>query len=75
LYKQKEGSPVLILEKLTEASCDVGVRYREVVQVLPFFKGGIFSVIIRSEPPEYLEEDFFGTGMKGHLEHYALIKT
>ena len=68
-HKQKENSPVLILEKTTEAPVEVGTKYREVVQMLPFYKSEILSVITRYEPYEYLEEDFSGAGMKGHLAY------
>lgn len=68
-YKQKKGSPVLLLEKTTAGSVGVGTRYREVVQMLPFFKGEIMSVITGYEFPERLEEDFSGAGMTGHLAY------
>ena len=68
-HKQKENSPVLILEKTTEAPVEVGTKYREVVQMLPFYKSEILSVITRYEPYEYLEEDFSGARMKGHLAY------
>lgn len=57
-YKQKKDSLVLILEKTTEGPVCVGTKYREVVQMLPFCRGEIISVITRYEPPVYLEEDF-----------------
>jgi len=72
-YKQKKGSPVLVLEKITEGAVEVGTKYREVVQMLPFYKGEIISVITRYDQPQHLEEDFSGAGMKGHLA-YHLIK-
>ena len=66
---QKEGSPVLVLERITDAPVSIGTRYREVVQMMPFYKSEILSVLTRYEPYEYLEEDFSGTGMKGHLAY------
>ena len=66
---QGKNSPVLILEKTTEGPAGVGTRYREVVQMLPFYKGEILSQITRFEPPEFLEEDFAGAGMSGHLSY------
>ncbi|MDW7739089.1 MAG: hypothetical protein SCJ97_03380 [Bacillota bacterium] len=68
-YMQKEGSPVLVLEQISEGPVGIGTRYREVVQMLPFYRGEILSIITRYEPYEYLEEDFSGAGMKGHLAY------
>lgn len=66
---QKENSPVLVLEKITDAPVAVGTRYREVVKMLSFYKSEIFSTITRYEPYEFLEEDFSAKGMKGHLAY------
>lgn len=71
-HKQKENSPVLALERITDPPVVVGTKYREVVQMLPFYKSEIFSTITRYEPYEYLEEVFYSKGMKGHLA-YQLI--
>jgi hypothetical protein len=71
-FPQEEGSPVLVLEMTTQGPPGVGTRYREVVQMLPFFRGEIHSVITRFEPPELLEEDFWGAGMVGHLAYQFL---
>ena len=68
-YPQEGGSPVLLLEKTTPGQPGVGTCYREVVQMLPFYKGEIFSEITRFEPSEHLEEDFRGAGMSGHLAY------
>jgi hypothetical protein len=66
---QKENSPVLVLEKITDAPVAVGTRYREVVQMLPFYRSEILSVLTRYEPYEYLEEEFSGAEMKGYLAY------
>ena len=71
-HPQDEGSPVLILEKTSPGPVGVGTRYREVVQMLPFYQGEILSVITHFEPPECLEEDFSGAGMQGHLAYQFL---
>lgn len=71
-YPQEQGSPVLALEKTTLGPPGVGTRYREVVQMLPFYQGEILSEITRFEPNEYLEEDFKGAGMVGHLAYQFL---
>lgn len=66
---QKAGSPVLVLEKTTSGPVHVGTRYREVVQMLPFYRGEILSEITRVEANKRLEEDFHGAGMHGHLAY------
>ena len=71
-YPREEGSPVLALEKTTLGPPGVGTRYREVVQMLPFYRGEILSEITRFEPNEHLEEDFRGAGMYGHLAYQFL---
>ena len=71
-YPQEQGSPVLVLEKTTPGLPGVGTRYREVVQMLPCYQGEILSEITRYEPNEYLEEDFRGAGMHGHLAYEFL---
>lgn len=71
-YPQEEGSPVLLLEKTTPGPPRVGTHYREIVRMLPFYRGEILSEITRFEPNEYLEEDFKGAGMVGHLAYQFL---
>jgi len=68
-YPQKPGSPVLLLDKTTPDIPEVGTRYREIVQMLPFYKGEILSEITHFEPPTFLEEDFTGPAMYGHLAY------
>jgi hypothetical protein len=69
LYPQEPGSPVLVLDKMTEGPPAVGTRYREVVQMLPLVRGEILSEITRYEPDRRLEERFRGAGMEGHLAY------
>lgn len=69
LFPQEPGSPVLVLDKITPEAVGIGTRYREVVQMLPFLRGDIRSAITRFEPPRFLEEDFRGGGMSGHLAY------
>ena len=71
-FPQEKGSPVLILEKTTVGPAGVGTCYREVVQMLPFVKGEILSEITRYEPCQFIEEDFEGASMKGHLAYQFL---
>jgi hypothetical protein len=71
-HPQEEGSPVLLLEKTTPDPPCEGTCYREVVQMLPFYRGEILSEITCFEPNEHLEEDFRGAGMYGHLAYQFL---
>ena len=73
-YLQEPGSPVLVLEQTTPGSAGVGTRYREVVQMLPFVRGEILSVITLFDPGERLQEDFEGAGMKGHLAYRFVLE-
>jgi uncharacterized protein YndB with AHSA1/START domain len=68
-YPQETGSPVLVLDKITAGDTRVGTRYREVVQMAPLLRGEFFSAITRYEPPHFLEEDFEGASMRGHLAY------
>ncbi|MBE0410155.1 MAG: SRPBCC family protein [Anaerolineales bacterium] len=68
-HPQEKGSPVLLLEKTAPGEAGVGTCYREVVQMLPFYRGEILSEITRFEAHEHLEEDFWGAGMRGHLAY------
>jgi len=67
--RQKPGSPVLALDQTTPGPAGVGTRYTEVVQMLPFVRGEILSVVTCFEPGQCLEEDFEGAGMVGHLAY------
>jgi len=69
--QQEEGSPVLALELTTTGPTRVGSRYREVVRMLPFFKGEILSEITAFEPPRALEMAWTGPGMRG-TDRYEL---
>ncbi|HER08794.1 MAG TPA: hypothetical protein ENO20_07765 [Bacteroides sp.] len=73
-YPQKEGSPVLVLDKTTPGPPGVGTCYREVVQMLPFYRGEILSEITHFLPNRCLEEDFKGAGMHGHLAYHFIPK-
>ena len=72
MYPHKEDSPVLLIERTTPDPPGIGTHYREVVQMLPFFRGEILSEITRFESSKFLEEDFEGAGMKGHLAYQFL---
>lgn len=63
--EQEDGSPVLELELITPGPPGLGSRYREVVRMLPFFKGEILSEITAFEPPRVLGLAWTAPGMKG----------
>lgn len=67
--EQEPGSPVLLLKKITQGEVNVGTEYVEIVQMFPFLKGKIHSIIQLIEPPKKLEESFKGTGMDGYLAY------
>jgi hypothetical protein len=68
-HPQEQGSPVLVLEQTTPGPVAVGTRCREVVRMLPGYRGEIRSVITDFDPYSLLAEDFEGAGMVGHLEY------
>ena len=72
--QQPEGSPVLALDLTTPGPPRLGSKYREVVQMLPFFKGEIFSEITAFEPSRVLELAWTGPGMKG-TDRYELASS
>lgn len=71
---QSDDSPVLALDLLTEGPPRLGSRYREVVQMMPFIKGGIISEITAFDPPRVLEMAWTGPGMAG-TDRYELAVT
>lgn len=74
LVKQADDSPVLALERTTSGTPQVGTKYREVVQILPFYRGVFLSQITVFEPPLVLDIDFTGPGMTGR-DRYELTCT
>ncbi len=73
LVQQAEDSPVLALEMTTPGPPGLGTRYREVVQMLPFFKGEMLSEITAFEPPRLLEMVWTGPAMTGR-DRYELTE-
>lgn len=69
---QAPGSPVLVIEKVTDGPVGVGSRFREVVRMLPGLRGEILSEVTRCDPCRRLEEDYSGAGMRGHLAYELL---
>jgi hypothetical protein len=71
--QQAGGSPVLVLELTTSGPPGLGSEYREVVQMLPFYKGEIISKITAFEPPSLLEMVWTGPAMTGR-DRYELVE-
>jgi hypothetical protein len=68
-HAAREGTAVLAYDKITPGPVEVGARYREVVQILPFARGEIVSEVTCYEPPHALHYKFSGLGMEGELEY------
>ena len=71
-YPQEDNSPVLLLERTTTGPLGVRTRYREIVQMLPFYTGEILSEITHYEPGHRLDEDWQGPCMDGSLTYLFL---
>jgi len=71
--QQAEGSPVVGLEYTTPGSPRLGSKYREVVRMLPFYKGEFISEITAFEPPLLLELTWTGPAMTGR-DRYELTE-
>jgi len=69
--QQSGGSPVLSMEELTPGPPGPGFKYREVVQMFPFYKGEFLSEITSFEPPRFLELTWTGPAMIG-TDRYRL---
>jgi uncharacterized protein YndB with AHSA1/START domain len=70
LHRQKPGSAVLALDKVTSGEVAVGTRFREVVRMLPGYRGMIESEITDFQPFMLLGETFTGPGMRGKLLYH-----
>jgi hypothetical protein len=63
--QQAGGSPVLSMEKLTPQSPGPGFKYREVVQMFPFYKGEFITEIVDFDRPRVLGLSWTGPAMVG----------
>jgi len=70
--QQAGGSPVVLMETLTPNRPGPGFRYREVVQMFPFYRGGFISEIASYERPWTLELVWTAPGMSGQ-DRYELL--
>ena len=74
-YNAYEGSPVPVLDKVTEGPVGVGTRYREVVRMMPGIRMmhsvmmTIVSEVTGYEPGRYLASDWHSNVMEGHLAY------
>ncbi|MGC9395706.1 MAG: SRPBCC family protein [Anaerolineae bacterium] len=74
-YNEHEGSPVPVLDKVTEGPVGVGTRYREVVRMIPgirMMRGvtmTILSEVTGYEPERYLALEWRSNVMEGHLAY------
>ena len=74
-YNEHEGSPVPVLDKITDGPVGVGTRYREVVIMIPFIEAlrfvtmTIFSEITDYEPERHLASWWRSRVMEGWLDY------
>lgn len=69
-YNEHEGSPVPVLDKITDGPVGVGTRYREVVKMMPFVTMTILSEITRYEPERHLASWWRSRVMEGQLAYH-----
>lgn len=65
----QEGTPVPVYDKVTSGPVEIGTRYREVVQVLPWIRGEMLSEVISQDEGRRLGYRFSGLGMEGELAY------
>ncbi len=74
-YNEFDGSPVPVLDKITDGPVGVGTRYREVVRmmpgigVMPGVTMTILSEVTGYEPERYLASDWHSNVMAGRLAY------
>ncbi len=64
---QEKDSAVIVIEKMSEGSVGRGTCYREVLQMMPFYREEIRSEITRYESEKLIEERFKSRMMYGRL--------
>ncbi len=65
----RKGTLVPVLDQVTPGPVGVGTRYHEVVQVLPFMTGEIWTEVVGYEPGRLLAYRFVALGMDGELTY------
>jgi uncharacterized protein YndB with AHSA1/START domain len=68
-YNEHEGSPVPVLDKITDGPVGVGTRYREVVRMMPGVTMTVLSEVTGYEPERYLASEWHSNVMEGHLAY------
>ena len=68
-YNEFDGSPVPVLDKITDGPVGVGTRYREVVRMMPGVMMTILSEVTGYEPERYLASDWHSNVMAGCLAY------
>jgi uncharacterized protein YndB with AHSA1/START domain len=68
-YNEHKGSPVPILDKITDGPVEVGTRYREVVRMMPGVTMTILSEVTGYEPERYLASNWHSSVMEGDLAY------
>lgn len=68
-YNEHEGSPVPVLDKITDGPVRVGTRYREVVRMMPGITMTIFTEITDYDPDRYLASRWWSGVMEGRLAY------
>ncbi len=66
-YGGWKGSIVPVFDKTTPGPVRIGTRYYEVVQILPFVTGKVFTEVIGFETNKRLAYKFVALGMEGAL--------
>lgn len=65
----RKGSIVPVLDKTTPGPVSIGTRYYEVVQIMPFVTGKVFTEVVGIVPYRLLAYRFVALGMKGELTY------
>lgn len=68
-YNEHKGSPVPILDKITDGPVEVGTRYREVVRMMPGVMMTIYTEITDYKPERYLAMRWCSNVMEGDLAY------
>jgi len=68
-YNEHKGSPVPVLDKVTDGPFGVGTRYREVVKMMPGVTMTIYTEITDYEPERHLASRWWSNVMEGRLAY------
>jgi hypothetical protein len=65
----RKDSIVPVLDKITPGPVRLGTRYYEVVRIMPFVAGKVFTEILGLVPDQRLTYRYVALGMKGELTY------